>query len=159
MNSYNEKTIKSILDLIKGSVQNFHFKGNQNDPITFKRNDIGMSDPRYPNMKEQKEWLKDRLRYEYHCGKIGISKSQYYTLKGHLNNYQFNGVINFFEKRGCSTFRDLFYKYKNFKGIVDVTQLITFQTDQMVACVDIQLNKERKPSLKLDAASKLDYSE
>ena len=142
MTSENENFLHSIKNEIEELVKENKYEFNQDRPVTFKCDqDVNISKPRNPNLFEQKDYLKSTLRRAYFWANIGIKRSQYYTLKGHLNNYQFEGVIRFLENRGLSSTRDDFEKFKKSKPFVEVTQRVTFPNPVRVATIDVAINK------------------
>lgn len=143
MTSENENFLHSIKNEIEELVKGNKYEFNQDRPITFNWHDqdVTLSKPRNPNLFEQKDYLKSTLRRAYFWANIGIKRSQYYTLKGHLNNYQFEGVIRFLENRGLSSTRDDFEKFKKSKPFVEVTQRVTFPNPVRVATIDVAINK------------------
>ena len=142
MTSENEKILHSIKTEIEELMRGNKYDFSQSNPVTFKCNqDVSISKPRNPNLFEQKDYLKSTLRRAYFWANIGIKRSQYYTLKGHLNNYQFECVIRFLENRGLSSTRDDFEKFKKSKPFVDVTQHVTFPNPVQVATIDVAINK------------------
>lgn len=143
MTSENENILNSIKNEIEELVKGNKYEFNQDRPITFNCHDqdVTLSKPRHPNLIEQKEYLKSTLRRAYFWGNIGIKRSQYYTLKGHINKDQFEYVIRFLENRGLSSTRDDFEKFKESKPFVDITQLVTFPHPVRVVTIDIAINK------------------
>ena len=142
MTSENENFLHSIKNEIEELVRGNKYDFSQDNPVTFKCDqDVNISKPRNPNLFEQKDYLKNTLRRAYFWGNIGIKRSQYYTLKGHLNKYQFECVIRFLENRGVSSTRDDFEKFKESKPFVDITQRVTFPHPVRVAMIDVATNK------------------
>lgn len=143
MTSENENILNSIKNEIEELVKENKYEFNQDRPITFNWHDqdVTLSKPRHPNLIEQKEYLKTTLRRAYFWWNIGIKRSQYYTLKGHLNKCQFECVIRFLENRGLSSTRDDFEKFKESKPFVDITQRVTIPYPVRVATIDVATNK------------------
>lgn len=108
-------TCKSILSVMAANVM----KSCKRERFLFGNKDKNISNLRYPNRKELKNWLKAELRYLHFNNPKLVPIATYRTLCGQLKRYNFNRVFDFLRANQKGDIIRRFNDYKKSKIIME----------------------------------------